>query len=82
MVNTNAAVDAVAMHVGNSTNPADKGVECSRGPLTTGTTGVWCNGTAQGLYGVVGQFVWISSDSSLSLCEVDVLARSTYLSCT
>lgn len=77
MVNTNAAVDPVAVYVGNSSNPATKGALCSRGALGTGTTGVWCNGTGDGLYGVVGQFVWISSDASLSLCEVDVYARST-----
>lgn len=78
MVNTNAAVDSVTVNVGNSTDPGSKGFQCTRGPLGTGTTGVWCNGTEDGLYGVVGQYVWISSDAVLSLCEVDVYARSTW----
>ncbi len=78
-INTNTPMESATIYVTNTSDP-DKwagGHKCSTGSVDTGTSGVWCNGTPQGMYGVVGQFVWVVSDSFLSLCEVDVYAQST-----
>lgn len=80
-INTNTPMESATIYVTNSSDAArvSGGHRCSNGPIATGTSGVWCSGISQGMYGVVGQFVWIVSDSSLSLCEVDVYARSMWV---